>query len=305
MEHNVRDEYLSNGLVPFLPRTEEVNWLEKEAAADYDWEAAAKKELEVSAFARDFMRSFPAEAFGGVYKLAKDGEQKTLVKSADEVLADAYKWLDKKFKGDAKQARAVLDATGLVDEYVTGVMMYFNEHAAEEAGKETIKNRDEDDRQPAAVLEKQTESQTTAEAVVSDSLNARLDLPEKPTVGLERSKRVGSYGVIANETEVQLWKQGALVATLSTEDIGGFGVAADEIETLETPEDAEALFGVTAKTEEPALVGKSVMFTAGDKKLFGTVTALSEGTVSIRVEGMDDVECSVPVASVFVIQAAV
>lgn len=276
-------------------------WISKVAEESVDWEDRAKKDLLNSSFARDFRRSFPDENFGGVYKVDPKTNAKTLTKPADQVIQEAYEWLDKKFKGNAHQARQVLNATGLVDEYVTAIMLCFGESAFEDVEKETAKNMEIDERQPAYALEQDRESETTAESVSDDH---QEDIAEKPTTkkaGLLRSKLIGEYGVIASESELQLWKKGKMLSNLSVEDIGGFHIVAEEVEGLNSEADVEALFSVEPiapeADEQTSKVGQLVVFASGASKLSGKVTAESDGQASVLVDGMDSVEVNLPIAS--------
>lgn len=277
-------------------------WLQRAASDSTDWEARARKNLETSAFARDFKRAFPGDHFGGVYKVDAKTGVKTLTKPADQVIQEAYEWLSKKFKGNARKAREVLDATGLVDEYVTSIMFCFGEDALEKADKETEKNREFDERQPAYALEEDRDSETTAESVIEDSLLDRIDAkPTTKKAGLQRSKRIEDYGIVASESELQLWKTGKLLASISVEDMGGFHIVADEVEGLTTKEDVEALFSVAnfapEVKNETSKVGLLVVFASGANKLSGKVVAEEDGSASVIVDDMDGVEVNVPVDS--------
>jgi hypothetical protein len=284
------------------------SWLQKEAAAEEDWETTEKKRLELSAQSRDFLRAFPAEAFAGVYKIDKSTNQKMVIKSPEDVLNDAYSWLDKKVKGDAKLARNILNATGLIDEIVTYIMSCFGAATKEEVDAETEKNIGEDDGQPSSVLRRQHESARSTEDLLDEAAEDRLEgkkesyTYKEPAVykkaSLERTKRIGSYGIMADEETVELYKAGNLLHKMATEDFGGFAIVADEIDVMETEADVTALFGVEEVVETPVvadLVGKKVVFASGTTKVSGTITAMEGDEGTIVVDGMDGVEVSIPV----------
>lgn len=284
------------------------DFLVKEAGAEYDWEALAKRDLENSAFARDFKRVFPAESFGGIYKIDSKSGGKTLVKSSEAVMQEAYVWLEKKFKGDVRKARAVLDATGLVDEFVTGIMLNFGEGALEASEKEFEKNTSDNDGQPYLLMDERREEETTAESAEQDSILTRMEKTKAQTrkAGLHRSKKVGEYGILVDDQEMQLWKKGKLLSSIGVEDLGGFHIAAEEVESLETEADVNALFNVEA--EQPvetkaSLVGKKAVFASGEAKMSGSIVAVLDGQASVSVDGMD-VEVSMPVESLKVVNAA-
>jgi len=290
------------------------SWLAREASEDGNWEEVEKKKLETSAQARDFLRSFPAEAFAGVYKIDKSTNQKMVIKSPEDVLDEAYKWLDKKVKGDAKLAREILDASGLIDEIVTFIMSCFGVAVAEEVEQETAKNIGDEDGQPATILREQWDSERTADDVLANAAEDRVENREEPKdpythkkASLERTKQIGSYGVMVNEDVVQLWKQGNLVHTLGTEELGGFAVVADEVDSLQSEADVTTLFGVTELVEvnvptTASLVGKKVVFVTGATKVSGTITAMYGDEGTIQMDDMDNVEVSMPVTQVTIVE---
>lgn len=293
-----RESYLD----AIVPNSTEVDderllpsWLSKEAAQEEGWEAEEKRRLEISSFAQDFKRQFPSEAFAGVYQTDRGTGQKKVVKSTEEVIEDAYKWLEKKVKGDVNRAREILESVGLVDNLLDPILQLFADATSEDIDKETVKNREEEDEgQPSNVLE-----------------NMR-PVKKEASSDLHRAKRIGDYGIVATEQTIQLWKKGELVRELNTEALGGFGVVADEVESLQEEEDVESLFSVaeditpdtqslesessntlTAPTSCSVKVGEQVSFKMGDKCVSGKITVVGNKEVSVAVDGQEGIEFAV------------
>lgn len=254
---SIKERYLSGELETFGNNSATPDWLHKEAGAEEDWETVAKRQLETNAFARDLMRQFPAEKLSGVYHEDRNTGAKKLIKSSEEVLAEMYSWLNKKAKGDLRQAIAILDATQLIDEYRNPIIQMFkNANEEESLSLEDKAGTDAAEGQPTNALKAQRTSQTTADQVIQDQNADRLDANMKArskrvdyAQPLERKKIVGSLGIIVNEQTSQVWKKGELVAEMSTEAVGGFSVMADEMHSLDTEEDVMALFSAAPVKE--------------------------------------------------------
>ena len=297
------------------------------AGLEEDWEETEKRQLEILAFARDFRRVFPNEAFSGIFQTDRNSGNKVKVKTEDQVLAEAYDWLKKKTKGDTAQALKILKETGLVDQYANPIIEMFrnaDETAVKaEEEKEADKDLEGSPRQPGKALEEfrhGDKSQNRASEVLTDDNQARRDRNEAVskkreeykagTNPLERKKVVGSYGVILNEQEAQLWKKGELVSKISTEDVGGFAALADEIDLAKTAEDVETLFDSIsdAATDLPLpkpihpQVGSRVAFRMGNASASGSLQSVTGDICTVlcdgKIAGMEGVEIEVPLRNV-------
>lgn len=254
---SIKERYLSGELETFGNNSATPDWLHKEAGAEEDWETVAKRQLEINALGRDMVRQFPAEKLSGVYHEDRNTGTKKLLKSSEEVLAEMYSWLNKKAKGDLKQAVAILDSTQLIDEYRNPIIQMFkNANEEETLSLEEKAETEAKEGQPINALRAQRTSETTADQVINDQSIDRLEQNEKArskrvdyAQPLERKKIVGSLGIIINEQTSQLWKKGELVAEMNTEAVGGFAVMADEMHAIETEDDAMALFAAAPVKE--------------------------------------------------------
>lgn len=243
------------------PVSDAPDWLHREAANEENWEVVEKRALEVSAYARDFARKFPLEAFAGVYQVDRASGQKSLTKSGDDVLLEAYEWLAKKCGDNVDKVKAVVGALDLPDEYRTYILARFSyekEKPARDAEQKAVEDADKYNKawngtsaSPNMNLHNmRAEDQATAEEVSLDARqkqlaeSAKKRAPDYAPV-LEVKRVVGGYGIIASDSATQLWKKGELVREISTDEFGGIGVIADEMKALQTAEDVEALFGVT------------------------------------------------------------
>ena len=295
----------------------------KRAGLQEAWEVAAEAEKELMAFARDFRRAFPNEAFSGIYQVDRATGSKTKVSDTDAVLAKAYKWLDEKrtkAKADANWVISVLKETGLVDEYANPLIQMFRdagEEAVKDDGEKSAEDvgKDESPRQPGQALKdyRHDSDQNRASEVLIDANQDRRDRneeAEKKRKGLERKKVVGSYGVILSETEAQLWKKGELVSKLATEEAGGFSALADEIDLAKTSEDIEMLFNSSSDaatdpfSPEPISprVGSRVAFQIGNASASGLLQTLNGDICTVLVDGKigntEGVEIEIPVNKV-------
>lgn len=224
-------------------------WIQKEAGAEESWEIIEKRNLEIAAFARDFRRSFPDEAFSGIYKQDRMTGQKTKIKSTDEVLSEAFSWLKKKSQDNVDKAKAIVDATNLIDEYRTALIAMFTAADKEEQTAEhekTLKENNKIDefsgipKQPNDNLKMQHETTPTTELIELD----RTVTKKQGNLQLERKKIVGSYGVIVTETDASLWKQGKLIKRIALNDINDFATIAEEVEMSNDDATIETLFNI-------------------------------------------------------------
>lgn len=317
-----REEYLNNTL-PYVPSDALLpSWLQKEAGMEEDWEKVEKMKLELNAFARDFKRAFPAEAFAGIFQTDNRTMEKKQIKSTEEVLGDAYNWLSKKTKGDAKLAKSILDAATLVDEYAGPIMQMFKNAGDDEALDKTEKTIMDQEKpesdlfgptQPNEALKAQRESETTAESITTDMNDKRLlenrEVMKKQNDYLERKRVIAGYGMILNEEKLSLYKKGELLKEINTDDLGGFAVAADEVDSLQSAEDVETLFAaapsdiVPVETVVVNAQPTQVIATVGNMRLHGYVKAIhANNTCSFLVtEGMNALvgsEIEIPLTSV-------
>ena len=287
------------------------------------WEAVEKRQLDLLAFARDFRRAFPNEAFSGIYQVDRATGAKTKVQDTDAILAKAYKWLDEKrskAKQDTNWVISVLKETGLIDEYANPIIQMFRDSSEEAVKEEGEKSAEEDAKdqsphQPGQALKdfRHDSAQNRASEVAIDANEARRERNEEAETkrkSLERKKVVGSYGVILNEQEAQLWKKGELVSKLQTEEAGGFAALADEIDLAKTSEDLEMLFNSSGAENDPfspqplpPRVGTRVAFRIGNASASGLLQTLNGDICTVLVDGKigntEGVEIEIPVNKVF------
>lgn len=306
-----RETFLADALSPST-NTDAPEWVVKEGAQEDDWEAVEKRKLELAAFARDFRRAFPSESFAGIYQQDRMSGAKKEVKSTDDVLYEAYQWLDKKARGDVKLALSIVDISGLVDQYRGPIAQMFKNAQGEDAVKEHEKTLNEyremsdSPAQPADALAEDRASIEKAQELETDRQQAILKA-KKASLTLERKKTVGSYGIIVTEHDTQLWKKGKLVVALDTKQLGGFAVIAEEVSSMETPADVETLFDVQPAVQpsttvespvsQPAVnAGQRVAFRMGQTCTAGTVSAVEGNEASVTIDGTDNVEVPVTVS---------
>ena len=304
-----RDEYLDTevGVLPPDPNKLIPEWLQREAGLEEDWEKVEKRRLEVGAFARDFKRAFPDEVFAGVYSQYRATGVKKMVKTPDDVLDECYSWIDKKTKGEATKAKDILVATGLANEYITGILTRFKDAVTEKTQAASDKLQNEYSKldsfsgmpsRPSDALSEVEPGQTTAEEV---SLDDR-------TKALERKKVVAGYGIIANDKTVSLFKRGKLLKEIDTEAFGGFAVIAEEMKSLETAPDVEALFDVksTGPDSDKApiynvAVGNTVAWKTANGSLTGEVLLLDGSNATVRLANYPDTQVAVPLSALKVL----
>jgi len=275
------------------------DWIQREATQEDSWEVVEKKRLEVNAFARDFRRVFPDEAFSN---LDSKGKPKAAGQDTQSVIAKAVTWLDKKFKGDTKLIKQVLLKSGLIDEHATQILSAFNETLREDDEKfreDAVKQHDKEDQvaQPSVALHDfDMNDQITVEDVTDDANSERLF----KKAGMERRATIPPYGVIVTEDNTQIYCRGKLVTEFDTEVFGGFAMIADEVESLRTPTDVEALFGIESDPDTRVAsitIGQSVTWKSAGMTTTGNVTALTGtlATVAIMHEGTR-ITVQVPIA---------
>ena len=292
------------------------------AGLQENWEVAEKRQLDLLAFARDFRRAFPNEAFSGIYKIDRNTGAKTKIDDTDAVLAKAFKWLDEKrtkAKTDTNWVISIIKETGLIDEYANPIIQMFRDADGESSKKEEEKSAEdvgkgESPRQPGQALKdfRHEHAQNRASEILVDDNQDRRDRNEEAETkrkGLERKKVVGSYGVILNEESAQLWKKGELVSELKTEVAGGFAALADEIDLAKTPEDLETLFNSSDAATDPFTpqpisprVGSRVAFRIGNASASGLLQTVTGDICTVLVDGKigntEGVEIEIPVNKV-------
>jgi hypothetical protein len=274
------------------------DWVTKEAVAEDSWEEVEKKRLQENAYARDFRRVFPDEAFSSL-----DAKGKPTSNDPQATIAKAVKWLDKKFKGDGVIIKRVLLKAGLIDEFTTQILAAFNETLAgekEDLGETAVKQhgKEEMNAQPRNVLR---DTYTLEDAVRAEDITDHANSERLfKKAGMERRATIPPYGVIVTETSAQVYCRGKLMTELDTETLGGFAVVAEEVETLRSTSDVENLFGLEADAGVNIVlnVGQSVVFTSGGLLTKGTVTALEGNiaTVAIIADGGSRITVQVPMA---------
>lgn len=231
MSHPQRSNYLKDPTADVGPLNHDKlipPWMIAEAAAaEEPWEADEKKRLEVESLGRAFKQKFLTAT-----KMDKKTNEMTFEWKPEE----AAKWLQAKVKVDDKwdpnKASQVLASAGCTEERRTEVM----ELIGAKFGSEPEKF---DEHSPNRQMEKVKLPQTIDEL--------ELDKDKE----LRKRKTVASYGIILTDDVMQLYKKGALLAEVQTEDVGGYAVLADEIECLTTEAEVHALFGL--EDEEQAV----------------------------------------------------
>lgn len=297
-ELNLIDPFAS---VPSMAREALLpDWAHKEAAAEEDWEVVEKRRLEISAFARDFKRAFPDEAFSTASGKGKDagyriwnGKTKEISQGPEAAVSAAADWLSDKCKGDVAKAKLILNSTGLVDEFKTQIMEVLGaEIDAEdiELGEANVRKHNKLEDSPAqpgsALDEYDSKDQTTVEQVLDDSQESMMRKG-----GMERNAVISPYGIVMTAEYVQVWKKGELLKAFSPDDMGGFPVIAEEMESMRSAEDVEALFDLPAdapyaepKVSQSALsIGQAVAFKAGGKVHTGIVTFARGDSATVQM----------------------
>jgi len=216
------------------------SWLLKEAQTEEPWEKAYKENLEVEAFAREFRNKFLED-----YKIEN---RQTVQQWRPEAAAT---WLTAKAKINGEycevRARKILETSGAIDEKRTEVI---SQIAAAQAEKPSKK---QEDGSPSAAL-----GDEKTPARISDVELEKSEQNLKDAKKLRKKRAVAGYGIVLTEDSCLLYKTGSKVSELNVEECGGFEVLAEEIDSIDTEKDVQALFMLT---DDEAEVSKQGWFT--------------------------------------------
>lgn len=238
-----REKYLSDP----LHITEHSNhdavippWMVREAEQLDPLEAEFKAKVEIDTKGRFFREKYLDRT-----KMDKKNNQ-----TADWKPEEAAKWLSRECstndKFDRERAMQILEASGAVDEKRTEVMSLIT---AEDADTKLDKTS------PTYSFDEVTVPPRVSNLDAEKQLNQAKEL--------KKSKKVGSYGIILTESNCDVFQRGRKVASLDVEDWGGYPVVADELESMETEAQVQAMFEIVDEEREVAKIG---WFTGVKKK---------------------------------------